>query len=77
MSKKNLTGIDHAAGADSTVVATVEGGEVIAVRQHLAEPEGGWPADEFTGEPGQFVRDPYTGVRSRAPAEPEATAADE
>lgn len=35
-------------------------------RVPMAEPEGGWPADEFTGEPGHFVRDPYTGVRSRA-----------
>lgn len=43
---------------------------------HMPEPEGGWPADEFTGECGHFVRDPFTGVRSRAPevapAEPAA-----
>lgn len=38
------------------------------VRQPLPEPEGGWPADEFTGMSGQFVRDPFTGVRSRAEA---------
>lgn len=31
-------------------------------------PEGGWPADEFTGQAGDFVRDPYTGKRSRVPA---------
>lgn len=34
-------------------------------RQPMAEPEGGWPADEFTGKPGSYVRDPYTGVRSK------------
>lgn len=32
----------------------------------MAEPEGGWPADEFTGKPGSYVRDPYTGIRSPA-----------
>jgi hypothetical protein len=31
----------------------------------LAEPEGGWPVDEFTGIGGSYVRDPFTGVRSR------------
>ena len=29
-------------------------------------PEGGWPADEFTGKPGSYVRDPFTGVRAPA-----------
>lgn len=32
----------------------------------LPEPEGGWPADEFTGVGGSYVRDPFTGVRRRA-----------
>lgn len=32
----------------------------------MPEPEGGWPADEFTGHGGSYVRDPITGVRSRA-----------
>lgn len=40
----------------------------------MAEPEGGWPADEFTGLGGSFVRDPYTGIRR--PAEPEVGAAE-
>ena len=35
-------------------------------RVPLPIPPGGWPADEFTGEAGKFVRDPFTGVRSRA-----------
>lgn len=32
----------------------------------ISEPEGGWPADEFTGVGGSYVRDPLTGVRSPA-----------
>jgi hypothetical protein len=35
----------------------------------MPEPAGGWPRDEFTGQAGRFVRDPFTGIRSRA-AEP-------
>jgi len=34
--------------------------------QPMPEPEGGWPPDEFTGLDGRFVRDRFTGVRSRA-----------
>ena len=32
----------------------------------LPVPPGGWPPDEFSGLAGKFVRDPFTGVRSRA-----------
>jgi hypothetical protein len=32
----------------------------------MPEPAGGWPRDEFTGQAGRFVRDPFTGIRSRA-----------
>lgn len=32
----------------------------------LPMPEGGWPADEFTGLGGDYVRDPVTGKRSPA-----------
>lgn len=35
-----------------------------AERQPLPVPEGGWPADEYTGVAGTFVRDPYTGIRT-------------
>lgn len=35
-------------------------------RLPLPVPPEGWPADEFTGQSGFFVRDPFTGVRSRA-----------
>lgn len=46
-------------------------------RQPMAEPAGGWPADEFTGQAGSFERDPYTGKRRRVeeptqPAKPRA-----
>ncbi|UUZ68081.1 hypothetical protein LP416_27840 [Polaromonas sp. P2-4] len=46
----------------------------------LPEPEGGWPADEFTGKGGSYVRDPFTGLRSPAvpaPETPDAAASDE
>lgn len=40
-------------------------------RKPMVEPDGGWPPDEFSGKAGQYVRDPYTGIRR--PAEPEPT----
>lgn len=40
-------------------------------REPLPVPPGGWPPDEFTGQAGRFVRDPFTGKRSRAPDEDE------
>lgn len=51
-----------------TVIAdvVVEGVDVPAA-QPMPEPEGGWPADEFTGVGGSYVRDPFTGVRTQAP----------
>ena len=41
-------------------------------RKPMAMPEGGWPADEFTGQAGSFERDLYTGKRRRVdePTEP-------
>ncbi len=63
MGKKDVVNVDQAATLqDGAPMATQE----IAERQPLPIPEGGWPADEFTGEAGKFVRDPFTGVRSRA-----------
>ena len=32
-------------------------------RVPLQEPEGGWPPDEYTGQAGVYVRDPFTGIR--------------
>lgn len=46
--------------------------DVAAERVPMAEPEGGWPADEFTGLAGSYVRDPYTGLR-RPADEPQET----
>lgn len=43
-------------------------------RKPLPVPPGGWPADEYTGKAGRFVRDPFTGLRSPAPADPEEQA---
>lgn len=67
MGKTNVT-VDVASGADQTVMATVADGVVVAVDapQPMPEPEGGWPADEFTGKGGSYVRDPFTGVRTPA-----------
>ncbi|MBL8387009.1 MAG: hypothetical protein JNK17_02110 [Hydrogenophaga sp.] len=55
---------------------TTEAGEV---RQPMPEPEGGWPADEYTGQAGTFIRDPFTGRRypeGNPPADPEQPTAD-
>ena len=46
-------------------------------RKPMAMPEGGWPADEFTGQAGSFERAPFTGKRRRVeeptqPAKPRA-----
>lgn len=58
------------AGATDEAEAIGDAGET-AARQPLPIPPGGWPADEFTGMGGRFVRDPFTGVRSPAPDEVE------
>ncbi|MFZ4286634.1 hypothetical protein [Variovorax sp. HJSM1_2] len=55
-----------------TKTPTAEAANTAAeTRQPLPVPPGGWPADEFTGIGGDYVRDPYTGVRTKAqpPAE--------
>lgn len=67
MATKNVTvNVDPGAGADMKAVAVLEGGEMASVdeRVPMAEPEGGWPADEWTGKGGSYVRDPYTGIRT-------------
>lgn len=38
----------------------------------ITEPAGGWPADQYTGVGGSYVRDPVTGLRSPAPSQAEA-----
>jgi hypothetical protein len=52
--------------AAAPVPAGPDGRDVARFAAPMAEPEGGWPADEFTGVAGRFVRDPFTGVRSPA-----------
>lgn len=37
----------------------------------VAEPEGGWPPDQYTGIGGSYVRDPLTGLRRPADPAPE------
>ncbi len=58
------------AGAADTSSAAVQSTAVDASkkaeRKPMPEPEGGWPADEFTGKFGHYVRDPFTGIRSEA-----------
>lgn len=46
-----------------------------AKRAVMPEPEGGWPPDAYTGLGGNYVRDPYTGIRRPAeePADEPAT----
>ena len=45
-------------------------------REPLPVPPGGWPPDAFTGQAGRFVRDPFTGQRSRAPDDDEPAPAE-
>lgn len=62
MGKKQQLSVDPA----SEIAGTVEEMEgEPGERLPMQEPEGGWPADEFTGVGGSYVRDPFTGVRSR------------
>lgn len=52
-----------------------EGAAETQARQPMPVPEGGWPADEFTGKGGSYVRDPYTGLRTPTPETAEMLAA--
>ncbi|WP_290906219.1 hypothetical protein [Aquabacterium sp.] len=65
--KKQASG--SAATETSTSTAT---SAPAAQRQPLPEPAGGWPRDEYTGIGGNYVRDPFTGIRR--PADDTATA---
>ena len=63
MTKKDAVQVEAKSPVPGTVETMVgEPGE----RLPMPEPEGGWPPDEFTGMDGRFVRDRFTGVRSRA-----------
>lgn len=52
--------------ADTSADTSASGTPAATDRQPLPEPEGGWPADAYTGKPGNYVRDPFTGIRSPA-----------
>ena len=60
--------IDLTGGGDAAVAAMAAPVAPVAV----AEPEGGWPLDAFSGQPGSYVRDPVTGLRSPMPGDPQA-----
>lgn len=71
------------AGTDAAATTTADQASAGATgtategeRKPLPVPEGGWPPDEFTGVAGNFIRDPYTGIRTRAPAPVEDQPAD-
>ena len=57
-----------------TTTTNVDAEAVADPREPLPVPPGGWPPDEFTGQSGRFVRDPFTGVRSLAPPDDEEPA---
>jgi hypothetical protein len=66
MAAKKPTAEADAADTTATGVATDVGAatDQPQERQPLPVPDGGWPADEYTGVAGTFVRDPYTGIRT-------------
>ena len=61
---KKTTSTD-AASTDGEVI-TQNTNELATGPVPMQEPEGGWPADEFTGLGGSYVRDPFTGIRRKA-----------
>lgn len=65
MAKKDAMTVDPKSPVPGTV-ETMEGEPGLGEQMPMPEPEGGWPPDEFTGVDGRFVRDRFTGVRSRA-----------
>jgi hypothetical protein len=68
MAAKKPTEQADAADTTATGIATNAGAaaDQPQERQPLPVPDGGWPADEYTGKPGSYVRDPFTGIRSPA-----------
>lgn len=66
MAKKDALTVDPASEVPGVVGQTAGDGPYLGERMPLPVPEGGWPADEFTGMAGSFVRDPFTGIRQPA-----------
>lgn len=69
MAKKQQLSVDPLSEIPGTLEQTATDGP--ALGEPMPMPEGGWPADEFTGVGGSYVRCPLTGVRSPAPRAPE------
>lgn len=66
---KAIDKLSPTAGTDAGAVGDVTKQAVVAEvdeRKPMPVPDGGWPADEFTGLGGDYVRDPYTGIRRKA-----------
>lgn len=66
MAKKDALTVGPASEIAGVVGQAAGDGSTSGERMPLPVPEGGWPADEFTGKAGSFVRDPFTGVRQPA-----------
>lgn len=61
--------LNQGAGTDAGAVGDVTKQPAAAEvdeRKPMPVPDGGWPADEYTGKGGDYVRDPFTGIRSPA-----------
>lgn len=65
MAKKQQLSVDPTSEIPGTLEQTANDGPYLGEPMPMPEPEGGWPADEFTGVGGSYVRDPVTGLRSR------------
>lgn len=66
MATKNPTQTASPTPTNPDMAAMVAAQAKADERPVMPEPAGGWPADEYTGKPGSYVRDPYTGIRSPA-----------
>ena len=66
MAKKDAVFADAVTNTPGATTEPLAGAPLIESLVPMPMPDGGWPADEFTGKGGSYVRDPFTGVRSAA-----------
>lgn len=66
MSKKNAVFDGTVTNTPGARTQPVAGAPLVEALVPMPEPAGGWPADEFTGLGGSYVRDRFTGLRSAA-----------
>jgi len=59
------------ANAPAGAAAPAESSAVHACAQAPQHECHGWPADQYTGQGGTYIRDPITGQRTPVPAEPD------